>query len=195
MARLAALAILAAVLGSTASAFRVVPAMADRRAFVSVGLAVPAFLLSGPRRANAITGGEADRIRTGYKNLNYLLENWDKETTKCNKAGGCVRTPDNIRFYLGQRSTSDPLFNIEKVFLRAGEDVEGPDGELLEDAINQWSRHCEQASVMAYTSSWGEANPGGGELQINRFAKKAQDEVIQAKDALATIMKILAIEA
>uniref|UniRef100_A0A7S1TRS6 Uncharacterized protein n=1 Tax=Phaeomonas parva TaxID=124430 RepID=A0A7S1TRS6_9STRA len=169
----------------------------DRRAMLqgvtSAAAAVLALGVQSPARAasSLLTPNEETRLRKGYNNLNYLLDNWDKETMKCNKAGGCVRTPDNIRVYLGMRSIEDPLFNVEKIFLRVGAEVESEEqGDALEAALNEWSRHSEQASVMAYTSSWGEANPGGGELQVNRFAKKAQDECIMARDALKVLVDV-----
>uniref|UniRef100_A0A7R9U856 Imelysin-like domain-containing protein n=1 Tax=Pinguiococcus pyrenoidosus TaxID=172671 RepID=A0A7R9U856_9STRA len=154
--------------------------------------AVPAMLALGQAKpANALSSSDENRLRTGYKNLNYLLENWDKETTKCNAAGGCVRTPDNIRYYLGMRSTTDPLFQVEKLFIKAGADIDGEDGERFEDALNEWNRHVEQANIMAYTSSWGEANPGGGQDRINQFATKAFNEVQLARDALGTMVDVL----
>jgi hypothetical protein len=45
------------------------------------------------------------------------LANWEKETTVCRENGGeCKRDADPVRKYLGLRSTTDPLFQIEKVF-------------------------------------------------------------------------------
>lgn len=63
------------------------------------------------------TPEELARIQTGYDNLQYLLANWEKETTVCRENGGeCKRDADPVRKYLGLRSTTDPLFQIEKVF-------------------------------------------------------------------------------
>lgn len=45
------------------------------------------------------------------------MANWEKETTVCRENGGeCKRDADPVRKYLGLRSTTDPLFQIEKVF-------------------------------------------------------------------------------
>ena len=52
----------------------------------------------------------------GSTSINYLLKNWDAETTVCRENGGeCKRDADPVRRYMGLRSTTDPLFQIEKV--------------------------------------------------------------------------------
>ena len=63
------------------------------------------------------TQDELNRIRDGYNGLVYLLDNFEQETTVCRENGGeCKRDADPVRKYLGLRSTTDPLFQIEKVF-------------------------------------------------------------------------------
>ncbi|GMH48579.1 hypothetical protein TrRE_jg5382, partial [Triparma retinervis] len=73
--------------------------------------------------AAAPAGGpsEADkeRIRKGAAGIDYLLAHWDKETTVCRENGGeCKRDAEPVRRYMGLRSTTDPLFQIEKVFAK-----------------------------------------------------------------------------
>ena len=46
---------------------------------------------------------------------------------------------------------------------------------------------------MAYVSSWGEANPGGGQDEIARYLEKSRKEVLQSANLLKTIMDILGI--
>jgi hypothetical protein len=61
------------------------------------------------------TKEELDRIRTGYKQIQYLLDNFEQQTTTCRENGGeCKRDAEPIRKALGLRSTTDPLFQIEK---------------------------------------------------------------------------------
>eukprot|EP00968_Pinguiococcus_pyrenoidosus_P026836 scaffold7340_cov266-Pinguiococcus_pyrenoidosus.AAC.2 len=55
--------------------------------------------------------GDFSRLKKGIDGLNYLLDNWVKETTVCNPE--CNRSPDSVRFYLGRRSTEHPLYKIE----------------------------------------------------------------------------------
>ena len=90
------------------------------------------------------TADELNRIRTGYANIQYLLDNWEKETTVCREQGGaesgCKRDAEAVRRYLGLRSTTDPLFQIEKVFakVRFMDDI---DPDKLEDffqAAEDW---------------------------------------------------------
>jgi len=44
---------------------------------------------------------------------------------------------------------------------------------------------------MAFVSSWGEANPGGGKDRVKLFIERAKNNVIKSKDALKTVMDIL----
>jgi hypothetical protein len=46
---------------------------------------------------------------------------------------------------------------------------------------------------MAYTSSWGEANPGGGKDRVEYFLDRAQANVVDARDALGEVLKILSL--
>lgn len=65
----------------------------------------PALARGGPASKE-----ELDRLVEGYTRLNYLLDNFDRETTLCNPE--CKRNPDVVRSYLGLRSTKDPLFQV-----------------------------------------------------------------------------------
>ena len=63
---------------------------------------------------------ELSRIKLGHEKNQCLLANWDEETAFCLTDGGreCKRNAEPVRKHLGQRSTTDPLFQIEKVFLK-----------------------------------------------------------------------------
>lgn len=62
------------------------------------------------------TKEELDRIVVGYKQINYLLDNFEQETTTCKENGGeCKRDAEPIRKVLGLRSTTDPLFQIVSI--------------------------------------------------------------------------------
>jgi hypothetical protein len=70
--------------------------------------------------SGAPTQADLNRIKEGYNGLVYLLDNFEKETTVCRENGGeCKRDAEPVRRYLGLRSTTDPLFQIEKVFDKA----------------------------------------------------------------------------
>jgi len=146
---------------------------------------------------------EDDKIRLykGYERLNYLLDNWVKETTVCGMSdnpyiseGGCERTPLKVMDYLGYRNINDPLFRADKTMRRL-EDLVPPDRvvDYLE-AIEKWQEAAEEGNGMAYISSWGEANPGGGKDRVALFIERAKKNVIDSRDSLATVIDILDIK-
>ena len=147
-----------------------------RRDFIGTafGLGVSAttaglVLVSGgqPALAAATNQPEIDKANVikGYQRLQFLLDNWDKETTVCGMGGdklevSCDRTPVKVMDYLGFKSTKDPLYKAEKTLRRLFEDAPANrDAEFIE-AVEVFSENAEEASSMAFISSWGEANPG-----------------------------------
>lgn len=109
-----------------------------------------------------------------------MLQNWDDITQICGKGimsdlerkqvirteggggGFCEKTPLQVQNYLGYKSTVDPLFKADKLMLKAAVLVEPALFEDYLDIVEQYREKADQGSMMAYTSSWGEANPGGG---------------------------------
>lgn len=138
-------------------------------------------------------------ILKGYKRLNYLLDNWEDETTECNTGQdnpylGCDRTPIKVMDYLGYKNTADPLFKAEKTMTRLEELVpEDKEGEYLE-AIDTWIEKAEEGSGMAYISSWGESNPGGGKDRVALFIERSKKDVTACRDSLQTVIRILKLE-
>mmetsp|Transcript_8514 Transcript_8514/g.18556 ORF Transcript_8514/g.18556 Transcript_8514/m.18556 type:complete len:81 (+) Transcript_8514:670-912(+) len=55
----------------------------------------------------------------------------------------------------------------------------------------RWMEKADEGNVMAYVSSWGEANPGGGRDNVERYLEKARAEVIESAQILRTILDIL----
>jgi len=146
---------------------------------------------------------EDDKIKIykGYERLNYLLDNWVKETTVCGVSdnpyiseGGCERTPLKVMDYLGYRNINDPLFRADKTMRRL-ESLVPPDRvvDYLE-AIEKWQEAAEEGNGMAYISSWGEANPGGGKDRVALFIERAKKNVVDSRDSLATVIDILNIK-
>jgi hypothetical protein len=88
------------------------------------------------------TPDEIARIQIGYDNLRYLLDHWEQETTICREGGGkeCKRDADPVRKYLGLRSTTDPLFQIEKVFakVRFMENLDPDKLDAFFEATEDW---------------------------------------------------------
>ena len=68
-----------------------------------------------------------------------------------------------------------------------------PDGLDAEyqGAMEKLVEKADEGSGLAYVSSWGEANPGGGKDRIELFIERSKNDVIDVRDALETIMNVL----
>eukprot|EP00554_Chaetoceros_debilis_P003498 CAMPEP_0194091232 /NCGR_PEP_ID=MMETSP0149-20130528/42072_1 /TAXON_ID=122233 /ORGANISM="Chaetoceros debilis, Strain MM31A-1" /LENGTH=228 /DNA_ID=CAMNT_0038775735 /DNA_START=23 /DNA_END=709 /DNA_ORIENTATION=- len=149
------------------------------------------------------------RLQRGHSRVRYLLENWIDITTVCGKGvmtdlerkqvirteggggGFCERTPLNVQMYLGYKSTIDPLFKADKLMLKAAPLVDPDYFEDYLDIVERYREKADQGSMMAYTSSWGEANPGGGKEIIDEYLEKTKDEVEQTELLLRDVLKFL----
>ena len=201
-----------AVVASSCHALKLAPqrpAALGRRESVAA-LTGAALALAAPRTASAESvpsREELARLTTGYQRLRTLLTDWDAITGgKCGGAetkneakqvvatnGGalCDKDPLKVQEYVGYKSTTDPLFKAEKLMLRAAS-LADPDrlDEYLE-SVNKWGEKAQMSSLMAYTSSWGEANPNGGKGQVAAFLEDAKYDVEESADLLKTILQIL----
>ena len=59
------------------------------------------------------------------------------------------------------------------------------------DAIDIWMEKSEEGNGLAFISSWGEANPGGGKDRVALFIERSRKDVIESRDVLATAIRIL----
>ena len=137
------------------------------------------------------TAEEIDRIKVGYENIQYLLNNWEKETTVCRENGGeCKRDADAVRRYLGLRSTTDPLFQIEKVFAKVKymDDIDVDNLEQFFEATEDWNTAMNMSNSMAFISQFGEYNPGGGKDEVLKYLNEAEKQVVLAEKALKVIL-------
>jgi len=142
---------------------------------------------------------ELQRLAMGYKRLQYLLGNWEKETTVCIKgcvgkyeSCGCIRDPLIVQSYMGYKSMNDPLFKAGDLMLRASTLVESDaDFEKFNAAMEKWNQKADAGNIMAYVSSWGEANPGGGQDEIARYLEKSRKEVVESANLLRVILDCL----
>jgi hypothetical protein len=187
------------------------PAVSRRQAFTTTTAAAGAvglsFLTQAPNSANAAAGtaaaagptqDELERLRIGYKKIQYLLDHFDQETTICRENGGeCKRDADAIRRALGLRSTTDPLFQIEKVFAKVknmADDDSSFDVEQLEtffDATEEFNSATNMSNSMSFISQFGEYNPGGGQDQVLKYLIESKKQVEAAQKALKTICEVL----
>jgi hypothetical protein len=130
----------------------------QRRAFLStVASALTLLPLTAPIPAQAAaesgapTADDFARIRQGYSQIVYLLDHFDEETTICREGGGgvCKRTADPIRRALGLRSTTDPLFQIEKVFSKAKYmDLDADKLDAFFTATEEWNSAMNMSNSM-----------------------------------------------
>ena len=201
------------------------------RAFVGTSMGLWAIPNSAISKESAQDILDKEKISKGLHRLNYLLENWESETTVCNTSNdnpyiGCERTPMKVMDvslslslgcivgspilsavttrhfahpfvvwqFLGYKSMNDPLFKAEKT-LRRLEALVPPDDEgAYMDAVDTWIEKADEGSGMAYISSWGESNPGGGKDRIAFFIERSKRDVVDCRDSLATVARILHIE-
>ena len=172
----------------------------DRRDFLTrLVVGGSATIVSLPTIAAAASQEQKDKenIVKGYNRLQYLLDNWEAETTVC-KTGQettfgdkCERTPVKVMEYLGFKSTNDPLFKADQTMLRL-KGIVPEDGEVdFYEAVDAFAQNAEEANSMAFVSSWGEANPGGGKDRVKLFIERSKNNVIVSRDSLKTVMDIL----
>ena len=105
---------------------------------------------------------EQMRLVYGYQRLQYLLTNWESETTVCIKgckgayeSCGCVRDPIIVQSYMGYKSMEDPLFKAGDLMLRASTLMDDKDFDAYNEAMEKWNNKADAGNVMAYVSSWG----------------------------------------
>ena len=204
-------ALLAAASFKNASAFRAdkpqnsADVMSRRGAFAKgatafLGVTTSA-MTSFPGAASAkpvYPEAEADKkkIVEGYKGLQYLLDNWEKETTVCGRfdnpyigdGKGCERTPEKVMSYLGYKSMEHPLYRVDKTLIRMQRLTDDPD---FLDVLDKFVEKADETNVMAFVSSWGEANPGGGKDRVEYFIERSKNNVKESRDELAKVIKIL----
>mmetsp|Transcript_28295 Transcript_28295/g.68134 ORF Transcript_28295/g.68134 Transcript_28295/m.68134 type:complete len:99 (-) Transcript_28295:99-395(-) len=93
--------------------------------------------------------------------------------------------------YLGFKSTNDPLFKADATMMRLKDIVPGDREVDFYEAIDAFSQNAEEANSMAFVSSWGEANPGGGKDRVRMFIERSKNNVVVSRDSLKTVMDIL----
>lgn len=92
----------------------------------------------------------------------------------------------------------DPLFHADKALFRLQDLVPSNDSSAqtqFQDAIDTWIEKADEGNGMAYVSSWGEANPGGGKDRVEYFIERSKQDVISARDSLGAVIRILNMKA
>lgn len=154
------------------------------------------------------------RLQLGHSRVLYLLENWDKLTQSCNNkamsvteskqivrtegggGGVCDKSPLIVQEYLGYKSTKDPLFKADSLMLKAVPlvDVSVMDEADYVDMVEQYREKADQTSLLAFTSSWGEANPNGGKETVDEYLDQTKAVVMETEVLLRKILNALRLE-
>jgi hypothetical protein len=160
----------------------------------AASLALPPALVASAAVGDVPTAADFDRVKVGYAGIRYLLDNFEQETTKCRDNGGeCKRDADSVRKAMGLRSTTDPLFQIEKVFAKV-KNMPDLDPDKLDEffeATEDWNSCMAMSNSMAFISQFGEYNPGGGKDEVLKYLEESRKQVILAEKALGRIMDAL----
>lgn len=171
---------------------------------VAMGMGEPANAAS-----SVPTAAELERLRKGHARIQYMLQNWEDITQVCKNNsdqatkqvvrtdGGdkCEKTPLNVQIYMGYKSTEDPLYKADKLMVRAVPLVKDDfdQADYLE-AVENYKEKADNTAMMAYTSSWGEANPNGGKDVIDDYLEKTRLDVVSSEKSLRLILKYLGLE-
>ena len=165
----------------------------SRRAVLATGAAA-LFSAGAPNSASAAANvKDLTRLPAGLNEINYLLENWEKETTNPNSGDA---DPDRVRIFVGLRSTTSPLFQVEKL-LAAPTTQDKVDPDRFDEwitATEEFNSHINKINELAYTSSFGEYHPGGGKDQVAKYLNLAKEEVVLARDSLALLIDLLGLD-
>ena len=114
-----------------------------------------------------------------------------KQVVRTEGGGTCDKTPLRVQDFLGYKSTEDPLFRADKLMVRAAPLVDPDNFEAYLDVVEKYREKADQGAMMAYTSSWGEANPNGGKEVVDEYLERTKEEVEKTESLLRTILGYL----
>ena len=78
---------------------------------------------------------------------------------------------------MGLRSTTDPLFQIEKVFDKIKYmDIDPDNLEGIFEASEEWNTAVNMSNSMAFISQFGEYNPGGGKDEVLKYLEESKKQ-------------------
>lgn len=124
-----------------------------------------------------------------------MTDNERKQVIRTNGGGGsdaCIRTPLAVQDYLGYKSTTDPLFKVDKLMLKAAPLVEGDANADYLDVVERYTENADNTAVLAYTSSWaGEENPNGSAENIENYLELTRSFAIRSEELLRLALKYL----
>jgi len=173
------------------------PKAIARREAVSAAAALGLGLAASPRAAFAsLDPNDLSRFKKALDGVNFLLNNWDSETQECISTGNgeCKDSPDKVRYYFGLRTTDHPLFQLDKLYAKAQDKLpDDVDFEAWIQATEDLASQIAKINELAYTSSFGEYNPGGGKELVRKYLLLTKEQVEKSKTSLETIVGLLKI--
>ena len=95
---------------------------------------------------------------------------------------------------MGYKSTEDPLYRADKLMVRAAPLVDPDNFENYLETVEFYKDKADNTAMMAYTSSWGEANPNGGKEVIDEYLEKTKLDVMDSERSLRKILGYLQLE-
>ena len=153
---------------------------------------------------------ELERLQKGHARVKYLLDNWDDVTKMCGttvmsdterkqvirtEGGGgtdtCTKTPLRVQEFMGYKSTEDPLYRADKLMVRGTPLVDPDNLDAYLDVVERYRENADMTAMMAYTSSWGEANPNGGKEVIDDYLERTKLDVIESEKMLRSVLGYL----
>eukprot|EP00930_Biecheleria_cincta_P039121 TRINITY_DN26910_c0_g1_i1.p1 TRINITY_DN26910_c0_g1~~TRINITY_DN26910_c0_g1_i1.p1 ORF type:complete len:271 (-),score=60.41 TRINITY_DN26910_c0_g1_i1:331-1143(-) len=151
---------------------------------------------------------ELTKLKTGYTNLENLVADWDKYTRVCSNeierqaletsAGdgrikACEANANVVREKFGMKSLTANLYNTEQLWkdIQMADMVPSGKDDRFQDLIEDFEKYKREADEWAYTSTWGEANPGGGKDKVEEYLVKSKEYTVKATQALKEIVQIL----
>ena len=63
--------------------------------------------------------------------------------------------------------------------------------EAYQEAIELFRQKADDSAGLAFTSSWGEANPGGGKDRVAAYLDRTQIYVVDVEKSLKLVLKYL----
>jgi hypothetical protein len=153
---------------------------------------------------------ELEKLQKGHARVKYLLDHWDEVTQVCGTVimsdqerkqvvrteggggtTGCTKTPLRVQEFMGFKSTEDPLYKADKLMVRATPFVDPDDLDGYLEAVEKYKEKADNTALMAYTSSWGEANPNGGKEVIDEYLERTKADVVDSEKSLRDVLGYL----
>ena len=80
--------------------------------------------------------------------------------------------------------------------VRAASLIDPVDGDIegYLNVVEAYKDKADNSAMMAYTSSWGEANPNGGKEVIDEYLERTKVDVIETEKYLRRILQYLNLE-